>query len=130
MQDEAISVREAAVDLLGKHISSRQDLALTYFDVLAQAVRDSGTSVRKRAVNIMWESCIRRPGFERATQACVHLLSRANDPEDSIQKLVTKVFHSLWFAAGQCHRQHHLRTYADPSDSSCMLGIRHGCTKL
>ena len=98
LQDDAVSVREAAVDLLGKHISSRQDLALTYFDVLAKAVRDPGLSVRKRAVNIMWESCIKQPGFSRATEACVHLLSRATDPEDSIQKLVTRVFHSLWFS--------------------------------
>lgn len=93
-----MSVREAAVDLLGKHISSSQDLALVYFDVLATAVRDPGTSVRKRAVNIMWESCIKQPGFPRATQACVHILTRATDPEESIQKLVTKVFHNLWFS--------------------------------
>lgn len=86
------------MDLLGKHISSRQDLALVYFDVLATAVRDPGTSVRKRAVNIMWESCVKQPGFPKAPQACVHILTRATDPEDSIQKLVTKVFHNLWFS--------------------------------
>ena len=93
-----MSVREAAVDLLGKHISSKQDLALTYFEVLATAVRDPGTSVRKRAVNIMWESCVKQPGFPKATQACVHILTRATDPEESIQKLVSKVFHNLWFS--------------------------------
>lgn len=93
-----MSVREAAVDLLGKHISSRQDLALSYFDVLATAVRDPGTSVRKRAVNIMWETFVKQPGFPQATQACVHILTRATDPEDSIQKLVCKVFHNLWFS--------------------------------
>ncbi|KAL0029310.1 hypothetical protein WJX79_009424 [Trebouxia sp. C0005] len=98
LQDDAVSVREAAVDLLGKHISSSRDLALVYFDVLATAVRDPGTSVRKRAVNIMRESCIKQPGFPRATQACVHILTRATDPEESIQKLVTKVFHNLWFS--------------------------------
>ena len=98
LQDDAVSVREAAVDLLGKHISSKQDLALTYFEVLATAVRDPGTSVRKRAVNIMWESCVKQPGFPKATQACVHILARATDSEDSIQKLVSKVFHNLWFS--------------------------------
>ena len=58
VQDESVSVREAAVDLLGKHISSSQDLALKYFGLLSMAVRDEGISVRKRAINIMWESCI------------------------------------------------------------------------
>lgn len=99
-QDESVSVREAAVDLLGKHISARQDLALTYFDILATAVRDLGTSVRKRAINIMWESCIQKPGFQRATEACVLILGRIADPEESIQKLVSKFFHSLWFSSG------------------------------
>ena len=99
-QDESVSVREAAVDLLGKHISARQDLALTYFDILATAVRDLGTSVRKRAINIMWESCVQKPGLQRATEACVLILGRIADPEESIQKLVSKFFHGLWFSSG------------------------------
>ena len=86
------------MDLLGKHISSKQDLALTYFELLATAMRDPGTSVRKRAVNIMWESCVKQPGFPKATQACVHILTRATDPEESMQKLVSKVFYNLWFS--------------------------------
>lgn len=101
-QDESVSVREAAVDLLGKHISARQDLALAYFDILATAVRDLGTSVRKRAINIMWESCIQQPGFQRASDACVHILGRISDSEESIQKLVSKIFHSLWFSGMLC----------------------------
>ena len=101
-QDESVSVREAAVDLLGKHISARQDLALAYFDILATAVRDLGTSVRKRAINIMWESCIQQPGFQRASDACVHILGRISDSEESIQKLVIKIFHSLWFSGMLC----------------------------
>ena len=106
LQDESVSVREAAVELLGKHISASQDLALAYFDILAKAVRDLGTSVRKRAINIMWESCIQCPGFQRATEACVHILGRISDSEESIQKLVSKIFHSLWFSSGTSFRPH------------------------
>lgn len=58
---------------------------------------DSGTSVRKRAINILWESCIRSPGFPYATEACKHIMMRAGDNEKSIQDLVSKVFHNLWF---------------------------------
>lgn len=32
-----------------------------------QASTDPGTSVRKSAIKILWESCIRAPGFARAT---------------------------------------------------------------
>ncbi len=69
MQDEAISVREAAVSLLGRHVASNQALALRLFSTLARASTDTGTSVRKAAIKILWESCIRVPGFPRATGA-------------------------------------------------------------
>lgn len=67
LQDEAISVREAAVTLLGRHVASSQALALRLFNTLARASTDAGTSVRKAAIKILWESCIRVPGFSRAT---------------------------------------------------------------
>ena len=59
LQDEAVSVREAAVDLLGSHIGDDAELAAAYLDMLIQSSCDVGTSVRKRALTILWESCIR-----------------------------------------------------------------------
>ena len=98
LQDEAISVREAAVALLGRHISSNTELALRLFNTLARASTDAGTSVRKAAIKILWECCMRVPGFPRAVDACKHVLMRASDQEESIQSEVAKVFHSLWFS--------------------------------
>ncbi len=46
-QDEAASVRQAGVDLLGAHIVGRPDLAAAYFDTLISASRDASTSVRQ-----------------------------------------------------------------------------------
>ena len=72
-------MREAAVSLLGRHVASNQALALRLFGTLARASTDSGTSVRKAAIKILWESCIRAPGFPRATGErfgvleCVHV---------------------------------------------------------
>jgi cohesin loading factor subunit SCC2 len=37
LQDEAVSVREAAVELLAKYLSSNPDLAAEYFDVICTA---------------------------------------------------------------------------------------------
>lgn len=54
-----MSVREAVVDLLGRHIGDSAELAAAYLDMLIAASRDAGTSVRKRALTILWESCIR-----------------------------------------------------------------------
>ena len=58
-QDEAISVREAAVELLGRHMEQSPEVAGTYFHVVVQATLDVGVSVRKRAVRILWDCCIR-----------------------------------------------------------------------
>ena len=41
-----------------------------------------------------------RAGFEHALGACVALLQRADDAEESIRDMVSRVFHGLWFAAG------------------------------
>lgn len=100
LQDEAVSVREAAVDLLGRHIGDSVELAEAYLDDLIQASRDTGTSVRKRALTILWESCIRLPNFPRAMETCVAVLQRSADPEESVRDLVAKVFQSLWFSPG------------------------------
>ena len=59
----------------------------------------AGGQVRKAAVRILWEACIAPPGFARASEACVAVLHRVGDAEESIHDLVSKVFHGLWFAA-------------------------------
>ncbi|BDA45698.1 Nipped-B-like protein [Coccomyxa sp. Obi] len=101
LKDEAPSVRQATVDLLGGHIGADVDLASAYFDTLVTASRDTSTSVRKAAVRILWESCIRVPDFPRASEACVAVLHRVGDNEESILDLVSKIFHGLWFADSQ-----------------------------
>ena len=54
MQDEAASVRQAAVDLLGNHIGARRDLAMSYFDTLVSASRDTSTSVGFCLLNLAY----------------------------------------------------------------------------
>ena len=53
--------------------------------------------MKKRAIKLLWECCISAPGFPAATEACKHVLMRAGDNEESVQDMVSKVFHSLWF---------------------------------
>lgn len=95
-QDESASVREAAVSLLGRHISAHQDLAETYFETVTSACQDSSTSVRKSALKILWEACIQPAGFGRGTEACIILLQHVNDPEPSIQEFVGRTVSKLW----------------------------------
>ena len=53
LQDESISVREAALDLLGKQMAADDSVAVLFLDTIATATRDPGLSVRKRASRIL-----------------------------------------------------------------------------
>lgn len=59
IQDDSIAVREAVVDLFGKYIGGNQDLARQYFDLMVKATKDPGVSVRRRALKILCDCCIR-----------------------------------------------------------------------
>ncbi|GMH40118.1 hypothetical protein BSKO_08022 [Bryopsis sp. KO-2023] len=101
LQDESISVREAAVELFGRFIGSNRKLAIQYFDLLCKASKDAGTSVRRRALKLLWECCVRPPDFPRLNDACVQILMLSGDKDEHIQNLVKKIFSELWFMDGQ-----------------------------
>ncbi|CAN8236312.1 unnamed protein product [Cochlearia groenlandica] len=95
--DSAISVREAALELVGRHIASHPDVGLKYFEKVAERIKDTGVSVRKRAIKIIRDMCTSNPNFSEFTSACVEILSRISDDESSIQDLVCKTFYEFWF---------------------------------
>ncbi|XP_057824377.2 sister chromatid cohesion protein SCC2 isoform X1 [Cryptomeria japonica] len=95
--DSAISVREAAMELVGRHIASHPDVAVQYFDKVSERIMDTGVSVRKRVVKIIRDMCMSKCEFKQAANACVRMISRINDEETSIQDLVCRTFYELWF---------------------------------
>ncbi|XP_068142323.1 nipped-B protein isoform X2 [Drosophila tropicalis] len=94
--DTAISVREAAVDLVGKFVLSNHELIDQYYDMLSTRILDTGVSVRKRVIKILRDICIEYPDFDKIPEICVKMIRRVND-EEGIQKLVTEVFMKMWF---------------------------------
>ncbi|XP_041674034.1 nipped-B protein isoform X3 [Drosophila eugracilis] len=94
--DTAISVREAAVDLVGKFVLSNQELIDQYYDMLSTRILDTGVSVRKRVIKILRDICVEYPDFAKIPEICVKMIRRVND-EEGIQKLVTEVFMKMWF---------------------------------
>ncbi|KAK9118958.1 hypothetical protein Scep_017051 [Stephania cephalantha] len=95
--DSAISVREAALELVGRHIASHPDVGLQYFEKVAERVKDTGVSVRKRAIKIIRDMCTSNANFSEFTKACLEIISRISDEESSIQDLVCKTFYEFWF---------------------------------
>ncbi|KAJ9564113.1 hypothetical protein OSB04_000079 [Centaurea solstitialis] len=95
--DSAISVREAALELVGRYIASHPDVALRYYGKVAERVKDTGVSVRKRAIRIIRDMCTSNANFLEFNSACIEIISRISDEESSIQDLVCKTFYEFWF---------------------------------
>ncbi|XP_069694432.1 nipped-B-like protein A [Periplaneta americana] len=94
--DQSTSVREAAVDLVGKFVLSRPELIDKYYDMLSTRILDTGVSVRKRVIKILKDICMECPEFPKIPEICVKMIRRVND-EEGIRKLVMEVFQNMWF---------------------------------
>ncbi|XP_071519960.1 nipped-B-like protein [Panulirus ornatus] len=94
--DHSTSVREAAVDLVGKFVLSRPEVLNTYYDMISARILDTGVSVRKRVIKILKDICLECPDFTKIPEICVKMIRRIND-EEGIKKLVQEVFQNMWF---------------------------------
>ncbi|XP_037548031.1 nipped-B-like protein B [Nematolebias whitei] len=102
LMDNSTSVREAAVELLGRFVLSRPELIEQYYDMLIERILDTGISVRKRVIKILRDICLEQPDFHKITEMCVKMIRRVND-EEGIKKLVNETFQKLWFSPTPSH---------------------------
>ncbi|XP_051552283.1 nipped-B-like protein A [Myxocyprinus asiaticus] len=102
LMDNSTSVREAAVELLGRFVLSRPQLTEQYYDMLIERILDTGISVRKRVIKILRDICLGQPNFSKITEMCVKMIRRVND-EEGIKKLVNETFQKLWFTPTPNH---------------------------
>ncbi|XP_041825130.1 nipped-B-like protein B [Melanotaenia boesemani] len=102
LMDNSTSVREAAVELLGRFVLSRPELIEQYYDMLIERILDTGISVRKRVIKILRDICLEHPDFHKITEMCVKMIRRVND-EEGIKKLVNETFQKLWFSPTPSH---------------------------
>ncbi|XP_076811579.1 nipped-B-like protein A isoform X2 [Clavelina lepadiformis] len=105
--DGSTSVREAAIDLIGRFVILKPDLVKHYYVMLTARILDTGVSVRKRVIRILRDLCHEYPDLPQLTDACVKMIRRVND-EDGIKKLVHDVFMKMWF------------TPVDPQDAASL----------
>ncbi|XP_059166950.1 nipped-B-like protein [Physella acuta] len=94
--DQSTSVREAAIELVGKFILIQPDLIPNYYDMLSDRILDTGISVRKRVIRIFKDICVEHTDFPKIPEMCVKMIRRVND-EEGIKKLVNEVFQTMWF---------------------------------
>ena len=98
IQDDSISVREAAVDLISGLSARSGDLALGYFDLLVHACSDPGASVQKQAVRTLWEACSLPLDFPRRLEAAATIVLRVHGMEESIKARTVKLLRNFWLS--------------------------------
>ena len=100
--DESASVREAAVDLVGRHAGARGKADGQTLDLLLQRVADKSLSVRKRVILTMRDVLLAgKGGFGSVRADCTaiqRVLLRANDEEQTVRVAVVQTITSLWLA--------------------------------
>ncbi|KAJ1741792.1 Sister chromatid cohesion protein 2 [Coemansia sp. RSA 1086] len=98
LQDSSPQVREAAIDLIGKHISHNRELTDQYYEFISVRVLDKGPSVRRRVMRILADIYASSENIEQLVDIGVRLLQRTNDDERTIRELAFKMLQDLWFS--------------------------------
>ncbi|KAJ2720391.1 Sister chromatid cohesion protein 2 [Coemansia sp. Benny D115] len=99
LQDSSPQVREAAIDLIGKHIAQNPELTDQYYEFISVRVLDKGPSVRKRVLKILRDIYVSSSDLSQLVDIGVRMLQRTGDDERSIRELATKTLHELWFTS-------------------------------
>ncbi|KAJ2371763.1 Sister chromatid cohesion protein 2, partial [Coemansia sp. RSA 2607] len=101
LQDSSPQVREAAIDLIGRHISQNPELTDQYYEFISVRVLDKGPSVRKRVMRILREIYLTSTNLTQLVDIGVRILQRTGDDERSIRELALKTLQELWFTSGE-----------------------------
>jgi cohesin loading factor subunit SCC2 len=103
-RDEAISVREAAVSLVGSYVVQSQSptVANAFHTAFMVGLQDTGVSVRKRTIHILQNILLYNPNYKGRAQSCSELLKLAADPkeDDGVRDLIHDLFLKVWLDQG------------------------------
>lgn len=106
--DDAISVREAAVSLVGLYVVNSPAVADAFHAAFMVGLQDEGTSVRKRTIKILQDILCSNPMYKGRAEACSVMLRLAADPkeDDSIRDAIHDLFLKVWLEKGdETHTQ-------------------------
>lgn len=97
--DGGASVRQAAVDLVGRYLILQPELIERYYDMVAERVRDRSVSVRKCVVKILRDLLLRHKKQSRPSESLCKLVERVADPEEesTTKDIILQTFQQVWF---------------------------------
>ncbi|RHZ05489.1 hypothetical protein DYB31_008419 [Aphanomyces astaci] len=125
LSDEATSVRQSAVELVGKYIGLQSMLFPKYFAMLADRLRDKGISVRKSVLKIFKTYLQHTPMNPNDEAECVSKALRAlverigvASEDESVKDAVLAILQDVWFGSSSRrsgHAAHHQDTVVTPA---------------
>ncbi|GAA5948648.1 hypothetical protein JCM10213_003568, partial [Rhodosporidiobolus nylandii] len=97
MLDASPAVRDAVIELVGKYVVGRPDLAQQYLPRLMERISDTGLSVRRRVVKLLKALYHVVEDEALRIEICRKLVYRALDEDDGIKDLAVEAVEDLWF---------------------------------
>ncbi|KAF8333610.1 uncharacterized protein EI90DRAFT_2994571 [Cantharellus anzutake] len=97
LRDSSSAVREAAVELIGKYLTTVPEVASEYFSQILERIADTGLGVRKRVIKLLRNMYFVEASLERRINICYRLIMRALDEDETVKDLSIKTISELWF---------------------------------
>ncbi|KAL1664712.1 hypothetical protein GGF50DRAFT_101537 [Schizophyllum commune] len=97
--DSSPSVRDAAVELIGKYMVESPEVAGKYYAKIADRIADTGLGVRKRVIKLLKAFYQVTDDQEKRSDIAKRIVLRQLDEDDTVKDLAIKTIEELWFAA-------------------------------
>eukprot|EP00934_Nitzschia_sp_Nitz4_P001911 Nitzschia sp. Nitz4//scaffold222_size33694//5413//10644//NITZ4_007861-RA/size33694-augustus-gene-0.23-mRNA-1//-1//CDS//3329542588//1911//frame0 len=98
--DEAISVREAAISLVGLYVVKCPEVADGFQAAFMLGLNDVGVSVRKKTIKVIQDVLDTNPSFRGRAAVCSEMLRLAADPkeDDGVRDAIHELFLEIWLS--------------------------------
>ena len=110
ISDPSPAVREAAIELVSKHIAADPVLGKKYYEVMRGRINDAGLGVRKRVIKLLKDIYFKSDDKTMQAEIAESILSRITDEENSVRvchHLIAtnrrNLRSKLWRKYGSCH---------------------------
>ncbi|WVO15130.1 hypothetical protein L204_102774 [Cryptococcus depauperatus] len=100
LSDVSPGVRDAAVELIGKYLVQKPELASQYYPQIALRTMDTGLSVRKRVIKILKGIFANMEEKKMQVDICCRLIALIDDQDPGIIDLSAKTLTELIFSEG------------------------------
>ncbi|OAQ23723.1 hypothetical protein K457DRAFT_142489 [Linnemannia elongata AG-77] len=98
LQDQSPSVRDAALELVGKYMLQDVAIRKAYYEIVSDRISDTGLNVRKRVLRLLKDMFHKADDPEMCNDISQKLLLRVYDDERTVKDLAIKSVSEVWFS--------------------------------